>query len=87
MAAASASAVPSVNIMDKTNATDLSSGVFAILITVTWTKNTKPNPLPFHKFHQKLASSDITKGAPNCSASIAADSIADTNSFITHVIL
>jgi len=36
-------------ITDKTNAADLSSSVFTILISVTQTKNIY-NPLPFHKF-------------------------------------
>jgi len=44
-------------ITDKTNAADLSSDVFVILIIVTWTKKYKS--LPFHKFRQKLANSDV----------------------------
>ena len=32
--------------MDKTNAADLSRGVFGILISVTWTKNTKSIAVP-----------------------------------------
>jgi len=50
-------------VTDKTNAADLSSGVFALLISVTRTKKLL-NPLPFHKF-QKLPNSDVTKDAPN----------------------
>jgi len=50
-------------ITDKTNAADLSSGVFAFLISVTLMKKLL-NPLPFHKF-QKLPNSDVTKDAPN----------------------
>jgi len=56
-------------ITDKTNAADLSSGVFAILISVT--RMTKIQyPLPFHKFRQKLANRDITKETLNCTASL-----------------
>jgi len=41
-------------ITDKTNAADLTSGAFAILISVT--RSTKiQNPLPFHEFCEKLA--------------------------------
>jgi len=36
-------------IIDKTNAADLSSDVFAILTGVTWTIKIQ-NPLLFHKF-------------------------------------
>ena len=56
-------------ITDKTNVADLSSGIFAILISVTRT-TTKQNPLPFHKFRDKLANSDVTKEAMNCTASL-----------------
>jgi len=62
---------------------DLSSGVFAILISVTRTKNS----LSFHKFSQKLANSDVTKEALNCTASIAANEIADAISFIRPIVL
>ena len=41
-------------ITDKTNAADLSRGVFAILISVTQTIIIE-NPLPSHKFCEKLA--------------------------------
>ena len=48
-------------ITDKTNsAADLSSGVFAILLNVTWMIKIL-NLLAFHKFRQKLANSDVTK--------------------------
>jgi len=46
--------------MDKINAADQSSDVFAILISVTQTKNMQ-NLLPFHKFCEKLAINDVTK--------------------------
>ena len=55
-------------ITDKTNAADLSSDVFEILISVTQTIKIQ-NPLSFHKCSQKLANSDVTKEALNCSAS------------------
>jgi len=54
---------------DKSNAADLSSGVFAVLISVTLTI-TIQNLLPFHRFRQKLANSDITKETPNCTDSL-----------------
>jgi len=44
------------------------------------------NALPFYKFHQRLANSNTTKEALNCTASIAADSIVDVISFITGVL-
>ena len=54
--------------MDETNAADLSSGVFAILIKDD--NNTK-STLPFDKFHQKLVSNtDVTKEALKCPASL-----------------
>jgi len=81
---ADASAVQLVT--DKMNTADLSGGVFAILITVTRTLKIKKS-LPFHKFRQKLANSDITKEALNCTESIAADSIVNAISFIRHIIL
>ena len=55
-------------ITDKTNAADLSGGVFAILNNVTWMeKNTK-----FIAVSQILSETDIdvTKEALNCSASL-----------------
>ena len=72
--------------MDKTIAADLSSGEYAMLISVTWTKKTQ-NSLPCHKFCQKLANSDGTKETPNCTASVAAGSIVDAISFIRHTVL
>jgi len=50
-------------------AADLSSGVFAILISVTWMKK-RQNSLPFQKFCEKLKNSDETKEALNCTASL-----------------
>jgi len=47
-------------IMDKTNVADLSSGVFAILVSVNQTIKIR-NPLPFQKYRQKLANRDVTK--------------------------
>jgi len=49
--------------MDKTNTADLSSDVFAVMEKIL-------NSLPFHRIHQKLANSDITKEALNCIASL-----------------
>jgi len=43
------------------------------------------NSLPFYKFYRRLANSNTTKEALNCTASIAADSIVDVNSFISSV--
>jgi len=58
-------------ITDKTSAADLASrvGLFAILVSVSPTIKIQ-NPLPFHKFRQKLANSDVTKEALNCTASL-----------------
>jgi len=49
---------------DKINAADLSSGVFTVLINVAWMKKIQSS-LPFQKFGQKLANSDVTKEALN----------------------
>jgi len=57
------------SITDKTNTADLSSGMFAILLGVTL-KIIQQNSLPFNKFSQKLANTDITKEALNCTASL-----------------
>jgi len=54
---------------DQTSAADLSSDVFAVLISVTRTTKVQ-NPLPFHKFRQKLANSYMTKEALNRTASL-----------------
>ena len=56
-------------IVDKTNAADPSASVFAILISVT-RKIKIQNSLPFYKFRQKLANSDVTKEALNCTVSL-----------------
>jgi len=60
-------------ITDKTNAADAdlsrSSGVFTILISDTRMKKIQTR-CHFHKFRQKLANSDITKEALNCTASL-----------------
>jgi len=45
------------------------------------------NSLPFYNFYQRLANSNTTKEALNCTASIAADNIVDATSFITGVLL
>ena len=47
----------------------MSSGVFAILISLTWMTKIQ-NSLPLHKFRQKLANCDVTKEALNCTASL-----------------
>jgi len=60
-------------ITDKTNADDLLSGVFAILISITRTK--LHNPLLLHKFQQKTANSDVTEEALVYCLCIVADSI------------
>jgi len=54
-------------ITDKTDAADLSCGVFAVVISVAQMEKI-PNSLPFHKFCQK--NSDVTKEALNCTASL-----------------
>ena len=56
-------------ITDKTNAADLSSGVFAILIYVTPMIKIQKS-LPFHKSRQNLANVEVTKEALNCTASL-----------------
>ena len=73
-------------ITDKTNPADLSSGVCAILISVAPMINVQ-NLLPFQKFRQKLANSDVTKKTLNRTASLVADSIVDAISFITGIVL
>jgi len=55
--------------MDNTNAAVLSSGVFAISVSVTRTIKLQ-NPLPFYKFRQELANRDVTKEALNCTVSL-----------------
>jgi len=45
-------------ITDETNAADLSSGVCAIVLSVTWMTKIQ-NSLPFHKFYHKLTNSDV----------------------------
>jgi len=55
--------------MDETNAAGLSSGIFALLVSVVPTKKVQ-NPLLFLKFHQKLANSDVTKKTLNCAVSL-----------------
>jgi len=55
-------------IMDKTNAADLWSGVFTVLISITWMIKEIQNSLPFHKIC--LANSDMTKEALYCIASL-----------------
>jgi len=45
------------------------------------------NLLPFQKFRQKLANSDVTKKTLNRTASLVADSIVDAISFITGIVL
>jgi len=65
---APAAAVRSVNSADKTNTADLSSDVYAVLISVT--RMIIQNLLQFHKFRQKLANGHVTKEALNCAASL-----------------
>jgi len=57
--------------MDKTNAADLASRVFTILISVTWLKkNMKFIAIPQISSKTGLANSDITNEALNCTASL-----------------
>jgi len=56
-------------IMDNTTAANLSSGVFAIVISVTRTMIIQ-NALPFYKFREKLTNSDTTEEALKCTASL-----------------
>jgi len=56
-------------IMSTTNAADLSSGDFTILISVTQTIKIQ-NSLPVHKLRQILANRDITREELNCTASL-----------------
>ena len=44
------------------------------------------NSLPSYKFYQRLANSNTTKEALNCTDTIAADSIVNAISFITGVL-
>ena len=55
-------------ITDITIAADLSCGEVVMLISVTQTKKIQDS-LPFHKFLQKLANSDVTKEALNYTVS------------------
>jgi len=52
---------------DETEAVNLSGGVFTVLISVTWNKKIQ-NSLLFHRFRQKLATSDTRKEGLNCTA-------------------
>jgi len=78
-------------IADKTNAADLSSGVFAILYSATWMiKHTKFIAVP--QMSTKTGNSDITKETLNCAASLhqlikTADSVVGAISFIRHIVL
>jgi len=54
---------------EKTNPTDLSSGVFALSVRVTPTKKVQ-NSLPFRTFRQKLANGDATMETLNFTASL-----------------
>jgi len=76
------------NTSDNNNAPDVSSGVFAVLISVTWTKNTKAIAvLPFHKFC-RTGKQWRSKGSTELySLFIAADSIVDAVSFVTCIVL
>jgi len=58
-------------INDKTNAADLLSVfvTFTVFISVTRTIKIQDS-LPFHKFYEILAKSDVTKEALNCAASL-----------------
>jgi len=57
-------------IPNKPNAADSSSGVFTILFSVTQTEKIQDS-LPFHKFCQNLANSNVTQEAFNYSASLS----------------
>jgi len=58
-------------ITDKINIADESNGYSQIAILISVIRMIKiQNPLPFHKFCQKLANSDVTKEALNCNASL-----------------
>jgi len=73
-------------ITDKMNAADLSSSVFAILISVTWMIIIQ-NSFPLHKF-VKTGKQWRNKGSTELYClSIAADSIADAISFIRCIVL
>jgi len=72
-------------ITDKTNAADLSGGVVAILISVTYTKNTKFIIIP--QIFSKTGIQWHKKGSPELYCLfIAAESIADAISFISIVL-
>jgi len=76
--------VRSINYGYKINAADLSCGVFTVFISATWAIIIQ-NPLLFQKFCKKLANSDVTKEALNCTASLvfsAVDGIDEALSFI-----
>jgi len=73
-------------ITDKTNEVDLSSGVFAILISFTGTKNTKFIAVPPIS-SKKLANSDNRGNTELYWLYIAVDSIADFTSFIRCIVL
>jgi len=54
-------------IADKTNAADVTGGVFALLVSVVPTEKIQ-NLLPFRILRQKLANGDVTKKTLNCTA-------------------
>jgi len=56
-------------ITDKSNAAELLSGEYAMLINVTQTIKIH-NSLQFHRFCQKPVNSDLAKSALNCIASL-----------------
>jgi len=62
-------------IANKTNTADLSSSVFAILISVTQKKILEF--IAFSQILSNLANNDVTKETLNCTAFLAAESIVD----------
>jgi len=74
------------SITDKTNAADLSSGVFAILTSVTRTKKIQ-NSLSLHKFRQNWQQLRTKGSAELYCLFTAADNIVDAISFIRRIVL
>jgi len=74
-------------IMGKTNTVDLLSAVSTSLISVTRMIKYKIHPLLFHKFHQKLANSDVTGNTELYRLFTTANSIVDAISFIRRIVL
>ena len=74
-------------ITHKTNAADLSTIAFAIIISVTWALKIR-NSLLFHKFRQKTGKQWCNKGSTDlCCLFVAADSIVDAVSSVLFGVL